>query len=49
MYLKFVDKIIDQTPKFKIFKGPIISEGNCGVLNFPKNQQNYFKDFCPSL
>ena len=22
-------------------KGQIISEGNCGVLTFPKNQQNY--------
>ena len=24
-------------------KGKIISIGNCGVLNFPKNQRNYFK------
>ena len=30
-------------------KGQIISEGNFGVLNFPKKQQNYFKDFWPSL
>jgi peptidoglycan/LPS O-acetylase OafA/YrhL len=30
-------------------KGQIISEGNCGVLNFPKNQRNYCKDFCSSL
>ena len=29
----------------------IISEGNCGVLNFPKKNivTNYLKDFCPSL
>ena len=25
------------------FKGQIISEQNCGVLNFPK------KDFCPAM
>ena len=30
-------------------KGQIISDGNCGTLSFPKNQQNYFKDFCLSL
>ena len=30
-------------------KGQIISEVNFGVLNFPKNQQNYLKDFCPNL
>ena len=30
-------------------KVQIISEVNCGVLNFPKNQQNYLKNFCPSL
>ena len=30
-------------------KGQIISEENCGVLKFPKNQRNYYKDFCPSL
>ena len=29
-------------------KGQIISEENYGALNFPKNQQNYFKDFGPS-
>ena len=29
-------------------KGQIISEKNCGVLNFPNKQQNYCKDFCPS-
>ena len=29
-------------------KGQIISEQYCGVLNFPKKQRNYFKDFCPS-
>ena len=27
-------------------KGQIISEQHCGVLNFPKKQQNYCKDFC---
>ena len=30
-------------------KGQIISDGNCCVLNYPENQQNYFKDFFPSL
>jgi hypothetical protein len=29
-------------------KGQIISEQNCGVLNFPKKQQNYCKDICPT-
>jgi len=33
----------------KLIKGNIISEGNCGVLNFPKDHRNYFEDFCPSL
>ena len=32
-----------------ITKGQIISEQICGVLNFPKMQRNYCKDFCPSL
>ena len=27
-------------------KGQIISEQNCGVLDFPKKEQNYCKDFC---
>ena len=27
-------------------KGQIISEQNYGVLNFPKKQRNYCKDFC---
>ena len=31
------------------YKGQIISEGNSGVLNFPKKQRNYFKNFCPSI
>ena len=30
-------------------KGQIISEQNCGVLNFPKKQRNYCENFCPSL
>ena len=31
-------------------KGQILTEGNCGVLNLKTNkQENYFKDFCPSL
>ena len=30
-------------------KSQIVSDGNCGVFNFSKNQRNYFKDFCPSL
>ena len=30
-------------------KGQIISEGNWGVLNFPKKQLNYFKDFFPKM
>ena len=30
-----------------IGKGQIISEQNCGVLNFPKKQQKYCKDFGP--
>ena len=30
-------------------KGQIISEQNCGVLNFSKKQRNYCQDFCPSL
>ena len=34
---------------YNFTKGQIISEGNCGVLNFPKKQRNYSKDFCPSL
>ena len=39
-----------EEPVFQPFlKGQIISEGNCGVLNFPKNQQYYFLDFCHSL
>ena len=29
-------------------KGQIISEQRCGVLNFPKKQLNYCKDFCPT-
>ena len=33
---------------FALTKGQITSEQNCGVLNFPKKQRNYFKDFCPS-
>ena len=32
-----------------VFKGQIMSEGNFGVLNFQKNNQNFLKDFCPSL
>ena len=32
-----------------VVKGQIISEQNCGVLNFPKEQRNYCKDFSPSL
>ena len=31
------------------FKGQIISEGNFGVLNLPKYQRNYCKDFCPNF
>ena len=30
-------------------KGQIILEGNCVVLNFLKNQQNYIQNFYPSL
>ena len=37
-------KIIWQT----LPKGQIISEVNCGVLNFQKNKRNYSKNFCPS-
>ena len=33
----------------RVDKGQIISEESCGVLKFPKQQQNYFKDFCPNL
>ena len=29
-------------------KGQIISEQNCGVLNFPRKRRNYCKDICPS-
>ena len=30
-------------------KGQIISEGNCGVLNFPKKTQKNLTNFCPSI
>ena len=40
---------INQSHQNASTKGQIISEGNFGVLNFSKNQQNYLKDFCPSL
>ena len=30
-------------------EGQIIPKQNCGVLDFPKKQRNYCKDFCPSL
>ena len=29
-------------------KGQIILEQNCGVLDFPKKQRYYSKNFCPS-
>ena len=34
---------------FVLHKGQIISEGNCGVINFPKKQRTYSKDFFSSL
>ena len=29
-------------------KGQIVSEENFGVFNFPKKNDEFFKDFCPS-
>ena len=34
-------------PLLTYTKGQIISEMNFGVLNFPKNQPNFCKAFCP--
>ena len=30
-------------------KGQLILKCPFGVLNLPKNQRNFFQDFCPSL
>ena len=42
-------EIIDLSSKDLSTKGQITSERNSCVLNFPRNQRNYLKDFCPSL
>ena len=47
MRIDFTNKIYQNMPQC-LSKGQIISEQNCGVVNFPKKQQNYCKDFCPS-